>query len=163
MCFESNERLAELVEVGGDLNILQPGLNFLFVGFTWITLSDLKHQVYASLQVSAAEWTSGSLVDTGFAFINMQTLRSLDPHNQFVYINCSHFHPPSTLAEADMEEWAASEKLPWRKDICVSENKRCCQKSTYPLRCRAHHHRFLQGERGSELLTEAFSSNLCPA
>lgn len=29
---------------------------------------------------------------TGFAFINMQTLRSLDPHNQFVYINCSHFH-----------------------------------------------------------------------
>lgn len=60
----------------------------------------------------------------------------------FVSINRSHFHYSflspliqplcSTLAVADTEEWAASKKLPPCKDVFLSENKRCCQKTSPP-------------------------------
>lgn len=136
MCFESNERPAELVEVGGDLNILQPGLNRIFlgllVGFTWIILSDFKHPACASVQVSAAESTSGWVMRLDGSFLPIS----------FVSINRSHFHYSflspliqplgSTLAVADTEEWAASKKLPPCKDVFLSENKRCCQKTSPP-------------------------------
>lgn len=125
------------------------------MGFTWIILSDLKHLVSASLQVSATKWTSGSLTCLELRVCVYQHADSsslpssprsvcfqwLFPLSLLPPLSFTTHPPPphpprpsscSTLTAADMEEWATSKKLPQWRDICVSENKRCCQKSTSP-------------------------------
>lgn len=104
-----------------------------------LNIQPVRHSRFLLQSQPAAEWrvwTARSRLSTCRRFAH-----SFLPIS-FVSINRSHFHHSflsrfiqplcSTLTVADTEEWAASKKLPPCKDVFLSENKRCCQKTSPP-------------------------------